>query len=195
MVVRDRMTPDPVIIGPEAMLTTAQEYMHVGHFRRLPVIRDGELIGIITDRDVRRHNGMEDRTKVGAAMTENPLTVGPLTTVEEATQLMIFRQIGGLPVVDNGRLVGILTASDVLNAFLDMTGASTPNSLRLNLLPKAGSSLAEAVRIIEEAGGEVLGVGVHRDSSRHQKGFFIRLRGLNQATAMSALHQHGYTIL
>ena len=59
MLVRDRMTPDPVIIGPQAMLATAQEYMTVGHFRRLPVIDAGTLVGIITDRDIRRHAGSE----------------------------------------------------------------------------------------------------------------------------------------
>ena len=73
MLVRQRMTPNPVIIGPQAMLAIAQEYMRVGHFRRLPVVQEGALIGILTDRDVRRHAGSEERTKVQAAMTETPL--------------------------------------------------------------------------------------------------------------------------
>lgn len=74
MVVRERMPPNPVIIGPQAMLVTAQEYMTVGHFHRLPGVQDRTLIGILTDRDVRRHTGAEERTKVQAAMTETPLT-------------------------------------------------------------------------------------------------------------------------
>jgi acetoin utilization protein AcuB len=195
MLVRERMTPDPVIIGPQAMLATAQEYMTVGHFRRLPVIHEGTLIGILTDRDIRRHAGSEDRTKVQAAMTENPLSVPPDLAVEEATQLMLRDQISGLPVVADGKLIGIITASDILNAFLEMTGATTPNSVRINLLPKDGGSLADAAKLIEENGGEVLGVGAHREPDHHKRGFFMRIRGLDAATATAALRKNGYTVL
>jgi acetoin utilization protein AcuB len=195
MVVRERMTPNPVIIGPQAMLSTAQEYMNVGHFRRLAVVTEGTLIGILTDRDVRRYVGAEERTKVQAAMTENPLTVPPDMTVEEATQLMLRNQISGLPVIENGTLTGIITSSDILNSFLEMTGASTPNSVRINLLPKEGGSLADAAKIIEADGGEVLGVGTHREPGQSRRGFFIRIRGLDAATAATALRKSGYTVL
>ncbi len=195
MLVRERMTPDPVIIGPQAMLATAQEYMTVGHFRRLPVIQDGILIGILTDRDIRWHAGAEERTKVQAAMTESPLTVPPDMAVEEATKLMLRDQISGLPVVENGKLVGIITASDILNAFLEMTGATTPNSVRINLLPKTGGSLADAAKLIEEQGGEVLGVGIHREPDHRTHGFFMRIHGLDTTTAATALRKSGYTVL
>jgi len=195
MLVRQRMTPNPVIIGPQAMLATAQEYMTVGHFRRIPVVHEGTLIGILTDRDVRRYVGAEDRTKVQAAMTETPLTVPPDMPVEEATTLMLRDQISGLPVVENGKLIGIITASDILNAFLEMTGASTPNSVRINLLAKNGGSLADATKLIEESGGEVLGVGNYREPAQNQRGFFIRLRGVDTATASTALRKSGYTVL
>jgi acetoin utilization protein AcuB len=56
-------------------------------------------------------------------MTETPLTISPDIVIEEATQLLLKHQIGGLPVVDNGKLVGILTTSDILQAFLDMVGS------------------------------------------------------------------------
>jgi len=195
MLVRQHMTPNPVIIGPQAMLATAQEYMTVGHFRRLPVVHEGTLVGILTDRDVRRHSGAEDRTKVQAAMTETPLTVPPDMAVEEATQLMLRDQISGLPVVENGKLIGIVTASDILNAFLEMTGASTPNSVRINVLPKNRGSLADAAKLIEEGGGEVLGVGTYREPGRNQHGFFLRIRGLDAATASTALRKSDYTVL
>lgn len=195
MLVRDRMTPEPVIIGPQAMLATAQEYMTVGHFRRLPVIDAGALVGIITDRDIRRHAGSEERTKVQAAMTENALTVPPDMAVEEATKLMLRDQISGLPVVENGKLIGIITASDILNAFLEMTGATTPNSVRINLLPKDGGSLADAAKLIEEHGGEILGVGTHREPDHHKHGFFMRIRGLDAAAATAVLRKNGYTVL
>jgi acetoin utilization protein AcuB len=194
MLVRERMTPNPVIIGPQAMLATALEYMTVGHFRRLPVIQEGTLVGMLTDRDIRRHAGSEERTKVQAAMTESPLTVPPDMPIEEATKLLLRDQISGLPVVEDGKLVGIITASDILNAFLEMTGATTPNSVRITLFPKEGGSLADAAKLIEENGGEVLGVGTHREPDHHKHGFFLRIRGLDATKAATALRQHGYTV-
>jgi acetoin utilization protein AcuB len=125
MLVRHRMTLNPVTVGPQNMLATAQEKMTAGHFRRVPVVQDDILVGILTDRDIRRHVGVEERTRVQAAMTETPLTVSPSTTVEEATQLMLKHQIGGLPVLESGKLVGIITTSDILRAFLEMTSTST----------------------------------------------------------------------
>lgn len=195
MFVRDRMTPNPVIIGPHAMLSTAQEYMTVGHFRRLPVITEGTLIGMLTDRDIRRYTGAEERTKVQAAMTETPLTVPPDMTVEEATQLLLRDQFSGLPVVDGGKLVGIITSSDILNAFLDMIGATTPESVRINVLPTDGGSLADAAKILEAAGAEVLSIGTYRDPGQTGRGFFLRMRGLDAAAAAMVLRKNGYTVL
>ena len=128
MLVRNRMTKNPLTIGPQDMLATAQEKMTTGRFRRLPVVEDGELIGILTDRDVIRYVGVEERTKVRAAMTETPLTISPDTSIEEATQLMLKHQIGGVPVVDDGKLIGILTTSDILLAFLDLAGGGSHHS-------------------------------------------------------------------
>jgi len=123
MLVRDRMTKNPITVDPQEMLATAQEKMTTGRFRRLPVVENGALIGIMTDRDVRRHVGSEERTKARAIMTETPLTISPDMPIEEATQLLLKHQFGGLPVTDNGELVGILTTSDILQAFLDMVGS------------------------------------------------------------------------
>lgn len=125
MFVRHRMTPNPVTVDPQNMLAAAQEKMTAGHFRRVPVVQDSILVGILTDRDIRRHAGAEERTKVRAAMTETPLTVSPSTTVEEATRLMLKHQISGLPVLENGKLVGIITTSDMLQAFLEMISTPT----------------------------------------------------------------------
>jgi len=196
MLVRHRMTQHPVTVSPQDTLATAQEKMTAGHFRRLPIVHDGALVGILTDRDVRRHVGVEERTRVRAAMTETPLTVSPLTTVEEAVQLMLKHQISGLPVVENGKVVGIITTSDVLQAFLEMTGASTPGSVRIDLLhTEKGGDLAEAATLINGIGGEVLGVGTYRDPWSEQPIFYLRLRNVDAAVASAALQNKGYTVL
>ena len=195
MLVRHRMTPTPVTVGPQDTLATAQVQMTAGHFRRVPVVQDGRLVGILTDRDIRRHVGVEARTRVQAAMTETPLTVSPLTTVEEATQLMLKHQISGLPVLENGQLVDILTASDVLQAFLEMTGASVADRIRIDLLAGAEGSLAEAATLINELDGEVLGVGTYREPVGDQWVFFLRVRRVDAQVAATVLRHKGYTVL
>jgi acetoin utilization protein AcuB len=192
MLVRHRMTQQPVTVSPQDTLATAQEKMTAGHFRRVPVVHEGVLVGILTDRDLRRHVGVEERTRVGAAMTETPLTVSPQTTVEEAVQLMLKHQISGLPVVENGKVVGIITTSDVLRAFLEMTGASAPESVRIDLLQtEKGGDLAKAAALVNEIGGEVLGVGTYRDPWSEQPIFYLRLRGVDAAAASAALQNKG----
>jgi acetoin utilization protein AcuB len=196
MLVRHRMTQQPVTVSPQDTLATAQEKMTAGHFRRLPVVHDGVLVGILTDRDVRRHVGVEERTRVGAVMTETPLTVSPLTPIEEAVQLMLKHQISGLPVIENGKVAGIITTSDVLHAFLEMTGASTQGAVRIDLLrTEKGDDLAEATALVNQIGGEVLGVGTYRDPWSEQPIFYVRLRGVDAAAASAALQNKGYTVL
>lgn len=195
MLVRHRMTPNPVTVGPQEMLVAAQKKMVAGRFRRVPVLQEGTLIGILTDRDIRRHVGTEERTKISAAMTETPLTVSPLTTIEDATQLMLKHQISGLPVLENGKLIGIITTSDILKAFLEMTGALVENSFRVNVLAKDGGSLADATRLVNEAGGEVLGIGTYGDPAEDQRVFFLRVRGIESGVASTALQNKGYTVL
>lgn len=123
MLVRERMTPNPVTVASKAMLSVARDTMTAGKFRRVPVVQDGVLVGILTDRDLRQYVGVEERTRIEAAMTETPLTIPPTLTVAEATRLMLKHQISGLPVLEGGQLVGIITTSDVLRAFLELTGA------------------------------------------------------------------------
>jgi acetoin utilization protein AcuB len=111
MLVGNRMTKEPLTITADVLLSEAQEKMRKGGFRRLPVISNGKLVGIVTDRDLRAHVGYLDRTKANGVMTEKVRTVASATTLEEAAQILLKYQIGGLPVVDNGQLVGIITTS------------------------------------------------------------------------------------
>ena len=107
------MTSDPVTIDQHDTLSQAKSIMDAGHFRRVPVLDGGRLVGILTERDLREYTGYLDSTRVTAAMRTPLVTVTPYNTVEDAALLMLKRKIGGLPIVAEGKLVGIVTTSDL----------------------------------------------------------------------------------
>jgi acetoin utilization protein AcuB len=131
--VAEIMTPNPVTVTPRNAIRTAVNLMREVGCRRLPVIDRGRLVGIISDRDLRRaanspfvvreqwyDNFILDHIEVGSCMTPNPLTIHPAAPVSEAARLMRDHKIGGLPVVADGQLIGIVTETDLLNFLIDM---------------------------------------------------------------------------
>jgi acetoin utilization protein AcuB len=124
--VKDWMTPDPVTIDPHTTLPEANRLMKECNIRRLPVVEKGKLVGIITLSDIREAspsqatalsiyelNFLLARLTVGEIMTRDPVTVTPDTSIEAAARLMLEHKIGSLPVIDNARLLGIITESDI----------------------------------------------------------------------------------
>ena len=118
------MTPDPIVVDADDTLANAKAVMDEGRLRRLPVVEDRRLVGILTERDIREHLGYLGSTRVNAAMRTALITVTPYNTVKDAAQLMLKHKIGGLPVVADGKLVGIVTTSDLLKAFLVVVKAN-----------------------------------------------------------------------
>jgi acetoin utilization protein AcuB len=121
--VAERMTPVVVTIRLDATATTAWALMKVRHFRHLPVVDDrGRIVGIVSDRDLARvpftatgsGQAVPTGTPVERIMTAVVVSVRPDDDVAEAARLMWEHKIGALPVVENGRLVGIVTEIDLL---------------------------------------------------------------------------------
>ena len=196
MIVGNRMTKEPITVGPDDLLIRASHKMQAGGFRRLPVVSDGKLVGIITERDLRQHRGYLEHTKINGVMTENPVTVVPATTLEEAAQILLERQIGGLPVVADGRLIGIITTSDILNAFLDVMGASQGGSTRIDfILEGEEHGFVEATRIVAREGGEVLGVGTYREKLGEDPVCYLRLISGTPEKIARALRASGFNVL
>jgi CBS domain-containing protein len=119
------MRSDPLTIGPTEMLATAQATMQREGIRQLPVIDKGALVGILTERNLREHVGYLDSTRVDGAMTENPVTVVSTTPAIDAARLLLDRKINALPVVDDGRLIGIVTRSDLLRLVIQFLERGT----------------------------------------------------------------------
>ncbi|MBI2361443.1 MAG: CBS domain-containing protein, partial [Deltaproteobacteria bacterium] len=177
MLVGKRMSKEPVTVSPQETLATAKAKMRAGKFRQIPVVEDGRLVGIITEGDIREHLGDLEQTRVKSCMTEGLLTVAPGTTLEEAAATLLNHKIGSLPVIEDRRLVGIITTSDILRAFLDVMGASEPGTGRIDLLLEGEQyGLASASKAIVEEGGEVLGLGTYRERWGESPICYLRIR-------------------
>ena len=113
MFIRECMTKKPVTAEPGDSLARVDAKMKAGGFRRVPVVREGKLIGIVSEYDLLRYPDSLESTLVLVAMTPDPVTVSPSATLEHAVALLKGNEIGALPVVDHGRLVGIITASNL----------------------------------------------------------------------------------
>jgi CBS domain-containing protein len=124
--VRDWMTPDPITAPPTMSLPEALQLMAQHNIRRLPIVDKDKLVGIVTRGDLRGAQPSQatslsvfelhylvGRITLDQIMSHNPLTVTDTTSIQEAARLMLQRKISGLPVVKQGRLVGIITESDI----------------------------------------------------------------------------------
>jgi acetoin utilization protein AcuB len=132
------MTRDPSTIHAEASLSYAIAKMKVGGCRQLPVVENGVLVGIITDRDIRLAvkepelnldymQNMESmsRLKVEEYMTANPIIVTPTTPAARAAEMLSLYKFGALPVIEDGVMVGIITVSDFLNYMVSQLNPMT----------------------------------------------------------------------
>jgi CBS domain-containing protein len=135
MMIRELMSGGLVTVSPEAPVTRARDLMAGEKIRHLPVIGPGGgLAGIVTDRDIRLNlpsratslsaheiNHLLSKLTVGEIMTRSVITIGPDASAREGARLMLEHKIGALPVLDDGRLVGIITETDIVRAFLRVT--------------------------------------------------------------------------
>ncbi len=117
MQVQHFMTPDPVAVPVDETVEAAWERMAAIESHHLPVVEDGRLVGILSDRDLRDREDLQ----VGEVMTPDPLTVTPDLGMIEAGKVLLSNQINAVPVVDAaGRLVGVLTTTNCLVAMIQL---------------------------------------------------------------------------
>ena len=129
MRVRDLMTAKPITVDPETPMLEARQRMVAERIRHLVVVEDARVVGIVTDRDIRLNlpspatslsvwelNYLLAKLTVGGVMSTGVLVVDPERPAADAARIMMEHKIGALPVVDQGRLVGIVTESDFVRA-------------------------------------------------------------------------------
>lgn len=112
------MSAEPATCGPRTALEKVLDVMHAGGIRHMPVVLRGRLVGIVSDRDLRLAigRGALSGAQVKELMTPDPATIAPAQRLSEAAQLLARHKFGALPVVEDGKLAGILSSSDVLAA-------------------------------------------------------------------------------
>jgi acetoin utilization protein AcuB len=148
MLVKEIMRKPVTVIPVGTTIGEADQILLSRGFRHLPVVDQGRLVGILTDRDIRFTTSSLCQTPrsagdpVSLAMSSPPLTADPLDPVEDAARIMRENKIGCLPVLDGSELVGILTGMDLLDALMILTGVTKPSSRLEVALPDRPGELA-----------------------------------------------------
>jgi acetoin utilization protein AcuB len=196
LTVRDVMVTNPVTVRPHETARHAYQLMRDHRFRHLPVVEDGQLVGILSDRDLRPVllSPTLARARVGELMSENLTTVGPEALVEEAASLLVVKKIGCLPVVADGRLVGIVTETDLLGVLVELLGLLT-QSTRLDVAVAGGPDAYERiVEIIRAHDGRIISVGAV-PGSEGKTVFSVRLEPCDPRPIVDALRAAGFEVL
>lgn len=172
MLVRDWMSTQVITVHPKDTMQTAVDLSVEYNVGRLPVTEDGKLVGIVTDRDLKRAAPSlvallevkqilyhVRRVVVEAIMTRDPVTVPLDATVEEVAHLLLTRKISGCPVVDpQGRVMGVITKSDLFKAMISATGFTKKGVLYGFLLEDRPGSVKEVADIIRKHGCRLVSI-------------------------------------
>jgi acetoin utilization protein AcuB len=215
MLVKDRMTRDPITIAPDASVHDAFRIVQDRGIHYLPVVdKRGRLIGIVTRTDLMRASPSAATTltvheanyllahlQVKDAMTSPAITVFEEAPLEEAALIMVEKEISCLPVMraegrhGQGKLVGIITESDIFRAFVEILGGGDP-VLRVTLrAPDVPGELARLTALIARLGGNLHSVAAWRRDDPGYVYFTFRLAGVDEEALVSALDKLGEQVL
>jgi len=209
MLVQERMSTHPVTITTETTMTDALRVMRENQVRRLPVLDEtGRLVGIVSEKDllyaspspatslsIYEMHYMLTQLRVTELMTSDVITVAPDVPLEEAARIMADNKIGGLPVVDDGDLVGIITETDIFKVFLELLGARE-KGLRLTLLiPERKGEIARITTEIARLGGNILALGTFLGDDPTTAVVTVKVEDVPAAELEAAMRDLNCTIL
>jgi len=207
-IVEKWMTKDVITVRPHEKIIDAFELMQGRGIRHLPVIEDGELKGLVTDRDIRLAlipsplSTPEDRMyhlgaleRVDEIMATDLITVAPNTTIEEAAKLIATYKIGAVPVVVQGTLVGILTEGDILCVFIEML-ATIQSSSRIDVvLGDKPSALDEVYSLLQTNHIKVISVSMSPEETAGFPIYSFRLQRTPLEPLVRTLEKAGYRVV
>ena len=204
--VRDSMVRDVITVSPQTAAAEALALCREKGIRHLPVLEEGRMVGLISDRDLRLATpalGDPDRAaalekiRIGDEMSREITTADPEDPIEQAAMAMHERKIGCLPVVEGDELVGILTASDVMAALVRLVGAHEPGSRLEVAFPNRPGSLAEVAGVIRDQGVNIVSVlsapGEYDGGSGSVA--ILRIATMNPSGVVRGLQEAGFPVL
>lgn len=198
MKIKSLMIPDPIVITEKASITEAIEIMKINSIRHLPVISEKgkSLKGFVTMADLRLGliPAMVSDISLSDVMIKNPIVVDPDDDVEIAAQLIYKHKIGGIPVVKKNKLVGIITESDILRAFISMMGILSASS-RIDVeIGDDPDAFNKALGIIQKCRGDIINIGMTAQESP-KRVYYFRLTTCNTQIIKDNLEKNGFKIV
>lgn len=200
MLVGERMTFPVVTIDPDMPIVDALNLMKRERIRRTPVVKDGKLVGIVSDKDllnaspspvtslsVWELNYLISKIKVREVMTRDVLTVTEDTPIEEAARIMADNKIGGLPVLRGDQVVGIITETDLFKIFLELMGARQSGVRGTVLVEDQPGQLARLTAAIASLGGNIIAFGQFRGEDPTNRLITFKVSGLDEKQLTEAL--------
>lgn len=209
MIVAKRMMRNPLFVDENDSMKKAMDLLKERGIRHLPVLKDGEkLVGILTERDIKQASPSSataleireiyyliDKVKVRQIMTRRPYTISPTAPIEEAALIMREKKIGCLPVVEEGRLVGILTETDILDSFLEAMGVSGPGYRMELALPDRPGMLFEVVKLMKDFDANIVSMATVGHETSNKKILIFRIEVKNYKVLKAAIKKAGYEML
>jgi len=208
MLVRERMTPNPITITKQTTIATALQIMRENKVRRLPVMDGSKLVGIVTDRDLSEVspspatslsifelNYLLAKSTVADIVAKNPklITISPDSFIEEAALLLRDNKVGAVPVVENGQLVGIITETNIFDAFVDTMGLrQTGYRITIVLGSDRSGVLAELTKVIASNEGNITHMATYYGPS-NEAVIIVRLNRGDIEKIMNAIKGLGYS--
>jgi acetoin utilization protein AcuB len=201
MLVRERMSRNPNTISTDAPMEEALKRMRENSFRHLPVVdKSGKLVGIVSETDllyasptsaaslsIYEMQYLLSRLTVGQVMTKNVITVTEDTPVEDAASIMTDHKIGGLPVLRDGEIIGIITETDLFKLFLELLGARK-KGVRLTLLvADVKGTLSKITAAIAQQGGNIVSLGTFLGEDPTNLTVTIKVSDVPKDTLVNAL--------
>lgn len=198
MIVRHWMTKDVLTIGKNASIQDALTLMKTGSIRHLPVVdANKKLLGWVTDADLRGVliASMLEELTLEDVMVRKPFTADPDMPLEEAARLILEKRIGGLPILDDGKLIGVITVVDILSAFITIMGM-LGNSSRLDLrISTPKTPLDEITRLITDHDAEIISICHVPGADDQERVYSLRLKKCDLEPIVVDLTQRGIEVV
>lgn len=194
MLVETIMTRDVLTVAPEATVQEALEITKKHRIRHLPVLREGRLVGLISDREL-RDAAHSPHTPVSQWMKEDVITCHPLDFVEDTAATIYKNRVGCLPVVSKGQLVGIVSERDVLHNLVEMMGVHAPTSRVEVELPDKPGMLAEIADLLRARRINASTVMVFPSTTEGCKTIVFRIGTMDPRRFIQDIQNAGYRVV